>query len=364
MDAIMSRFYFNPRYGLSSQKDLYNTLRENGYLVSMKQVKEFFDKQKVNQVFKRPKNVYIPVKCNMNTIGCLQGDLLDIRLFKKKSQGFKYILNVIDVASRYLWSIPVKSKNGKDVSEALTKIVEEFYDIHSRDYGIILSTDMGNEFLNSDVKRLLNEYDIEHKVSLNKGNTSIVERIHQTLWGKLKKYTETYKNMNIIEPLQAMVEKYNNTYHPTVRIKPKKGFQFPYLIPDDLRMKPKNLKKYEIGDKVRYLLDTELFEKKSYTNKFSRIVYYIVGKIGYRYKLSKDKDDEPIDKTYLSRELMEVKESVEPSLNEQQQVNVSNDDVNLQIVRVMNKKQRLKNITKVSNTQQKSITPLSEKRRK
>jgi len=65
--------------------EFYNTLKEEGVNATKKQVKEYLDKQKVNQVFKKPNRDYIPIKCPLGTVGCIQADLLDIRLFKKKA---------------------------------------------------------------------------------------------------------------------------------------------------------------------------------------------------------------------------------------------------------------------------------------
>ena len=50
-----------------------------------------------------------------DTWGC---DLVDMRDLVKQNKGFKYMLNVIDVFSKYAWSIPMKDKTGKTTLDA------------------------------------------------------------------------------------------------------------------------------------------------------------------------------------------------------------------------------------------------------
>ena len=51
-------------------------------------------------------------------------DLVDMQSFSKFNNGIKYLLMVIDVFSKYGWIVPLKSKTGVDVANALSKIFE------------------------------------------------------------------------------------------------------------------------------------------------------------------------------------------------------------------------------------------------
>jgi len=42
-------------------------------------------------------------------------DLVEMQEWSKQNKGFRYMLNVIDVLSKYAWSIPLKNKTGKTV---------------------------------------------------------------------------------------------------------------------------------------------------------------------------------------------------------------------------------------------------------
>ena len=47
-------------------------------------------------------------------------DLADLSSLSKYNSKHKYLLNVIDVFSRFAWSVPLKSKTGKSIKAALT----------------------------------------------------------------------------------------------------------------------------------------------------------------------------------------------------------------------------------------------------
>ena len=43
---------------------------------------------------------------------------------KSYNHGFRYILNVIDVFSKFVWSVPIKDKTGKTITNAFQSIVK------------------------------------------------------------------------------------------------------------------------------------------------------------------------------------------------------------------------------------------------
>ena len=45
-------------------------------------------------------------------------DLVDMSSFSRSNKGYKYLLTVIDVFSKYGWIVPLKTKTGKEVAQA------------------------------------------------------------------------------------------------------------------------------------------------------------------------------------------------------------------------------------------------------
>ena len=51
-------------------------------------------------------------------------DLLDIHQYARQNKGYKFILVVLDIFSRYAWARPLKNKSGKEVANAFEDIIE------------------------------------------------------------------------------------------------------------------------------------------------------------------------------------------------------------------------------------------------
>ena len=51
-------------------------------------------------------------------------DLVDMQSFSKNNKGYKYILMIIDVFSKFGWAIPLKTKTGPEVTEAFQHLWE------------------------------------------------------------------------------------------------------------------------------------------------------------------------------------------------------------------------------------------------
>ena len=70
------------------------------------------------------------------------------------------------------------------------------------------------------MKSLLQDKDIEIYSTHNEGKSVVAERFIRTLKNKIYKHmTSVYKNV-YIDILADIVNKYNNTYHSTIKMKP------------------------------------------------------------------------------------------------------------------------------------------------
>ena len=76
-------------------------------------------------------------------------DLMDMQRFSRVNRGFKYILVVLDVFSRFAWARPLKTKTGKEMAAALREIFQQ-----GRIPGK-LWTDKGTDFWNKNVRYVL-----------------------------------------------------------------------------------------------------------------------------------------------------------------------------------------------------------------
>ena len=52
-------------------------------------------------------------------------DFVDMQAISKCNVGIKYVLNVIDVFSKYAWSTPIRDQIGKPIVETFEAILKE-----------------------------------------------------------------------------------------------------------------------------------------------------------------------------------------------------------------------------------------------
>ena len=108
-------------------------------------------------------------------------DLVDMSAFSRDNRGFKYLLSIIDVFSKYGWLVPLKDKKGTTVRDAFRTV---FKDRTPKK----LWTDKGTEFYNREMKDLLQKHDVELYSTENEEKSSVVERWNRTMKEKMFKY--------------------------------------------------------------------------------------------------------------------------------------------------------------------------------
>ena len=79
-------------------------------------------------------------------------DLADMQLISKFNKGFRFLLCVIDIFSKYAWVIPLKDKKGVSIVNAFQKILKESDRSEAKSKGRKpnkIWVDKGSEFYNS-----------------------------------------------------------------------------------------------------------------------------------------------------------------------------------------------------------------------
>ena len=200
-------------------------------------------------------------------------DLIDLRSHSKQNSGYKYILMVIDVFSKFGWAVPLKSKTGAAVAEALKSIFEE-------ETPKKLWVDKGGEFYNKTLDSILKKRGIEIYSTHNEEKCSVVERWNRTIKTQLYKYFSangTYRYLDILQPL---IDKYNNTRHHSTGFTPidaKKLINHDRVFKNLFFKKGKKRKvlpKLKFGDKVRITKKKPLFDK-GYTINWTNKIYTV-----------------------------------------------------------------------------------------
>ena len=105
-------------------------------------------------------------------------DLVEMNSLSKFNKGFKYLLMVIDVFSKYGWIIPLRTKTGAALEIALKQIFKERIPTS-------LWSDKEKEFNNKTMKEQLKKNGVILYSTENEEKSSVVERWNRTMKGKI-----------------------------------------------------------------------------------------------------------------------------------------------------------------------------------
>ena len=240
-------------------------------------------------------------------------DLVEMQHFSKWNKGFRYLLMVLDIFSKYGWIRAMKDKKGNTVAEGLKSI---FKDGRTPEY---LWTDKGKEYYNKDVKDLLSKHKITLYSTENEEKSSICERWNRTIKTMMWKRFTIQGNTQYLDILPKILKQYNNTKHRSIKMTPveasmkkNEGLVYFNLYGDMETSKQKP--KFKIGDKVRISkYKRNLFDKGYTPNWTGTEEVFTVDKIQYTnpitYKL-KDLNNEEIQGSFYEPELLIAKQDV------------------------------------------------------
>ena len=100
----------------------------------------------------------------------------------KNNKGYRYILVVVDIFSKFGWTIPLKNKYAQSITDAFTQIIKT-----SRRKPNLLETDDGKESVNKIFSEFLNNHNIKRYSRNTALGAVFAERFLRTLRNLLKK---------------------------------------------------------------------------------------------------------------------------------------------------------------------------------
>ena len=194
------------------------------------------------------RKVYSQFKDNISVV-----DLVDMQTLSRKNKGIKYLLRAIDLYSKYAFVIPLKDKKGISIVNAFKKTIKQSNRKPNK-----IWVDQGGEFYNNVFEKWLSDNDINMYPTYNEGKSVVAERFLRTLKNKLYKHmTATGKNV-YYDVLDDVVNKYNNTEHSTIKIKPIDVGDNKRVYIDEHNEKDS---RFKVGDRVRISRYKSIFTK-------------------------------------------------------------------------------------------------------
>ena len=194
-------------------------------------------------------------------------DLCDMQLISKFNEGFRFLLCVIDMFSKYAWVVPLKDKKSISIVNAFQKILGK-----SERKPHKIWVDKGSEFYNNSFKKWLKDNDNDMHSIHDEGTSVVAERFMRTLKNKIYKYMTAISKNAYIDKLDDIVNEYNNTYHRTIKMKPVDVKENTYI---DFEKKVNDKDpKFKVGDHVRVSKYENIFAE-GYMPNWSEEVFII-----------------------------------------------------------------------------------------
>ena len=241
-----------------------------------------------------------------------QLDLMDMQSLARFNDGFRYVLVAIDVFSRHAWATPIKSKGGRDVTEAFQSITQQEREPYC------IQTDKGKEFVNKIFQAHLKSENIIFFTSENDDiKASLVERLNRSLKEKLWRYFSHKHTYRYIDVLDAVVTSYNHTHHKTLKMAPvdvkaenSETVFYRHDTPSKKQIKQvwkKGGRRSDVavGDRVRMLRAEKPFDK-GYEANWSEEVFNVGRVLGDRGFELEDDTGEVVKGVFYPEEVQKV----------------------------------------------------------
>jgi len=233
-----------------------------------------------------------------------QMDLVDMQKYAKENRGFRYILTIIDVMSRFLRAVPVKNKTAGAIVDALKTVLKRAKPKN-------IQTDDGTEFFNAKMRSLFKKHNIHHYSTKSGQKVAVLERAHRTLRTRMQRYFTKKNSHRYTNVLSDLVDSYNKTPHSAHGMKPADITvkDEPELYKRLYNQTQISKFRFKVGDLVRISKAQRLF-RKGYLAGWTEEVF----KITTRYPTNpqtyiiSDLRGREIDGRFYAQELQKIAE--------------------------------------------------------
>jgi hypothetical protein len=244
-----------------------------------------------------------------------QIDLIEVGYMSKKNSGIRYLLSIIDSASRFAWVIPLKNKKAEHVAAKFDEFIGALDRPPARCH-----SDRGNEF-RGDFKKVLDKHNIKQTFPLTSAHAPTVERFNQSIQGILYRYLKSEGSGRYIDQLDNLVSIYNRRVHSSIKPMTPEEADMDDNKSALARRLLKNYSKFFLkskkagrqslaqGDRVLISRDKKTFHR-GYNDQFNEEVYIIdsvnTDKVLPLYRLRLEAEDEVLEGYFYKEELQKL----------------------------------------------------------
>jgi hypothetical protein len=187
---------------------------------------------------------------------------MDLVEMRQPDNGYKYILNIVDVLTKRAISKPLKSKTTDEVLGTLDTIFKQTKTkpdkIWSDNEGCLIGK-VGKEFFNN--------HNIVNYQTYGKVHNCVVERFNRTQKFNIENMRQNEDTKKWVKFIKPFTDTYNNTKHTTTKQTPNEALNNPVKSLSNLQKKyneprKESRKSYDVGDRVRISVKKGVFNKE------------------------------------------------------------------------------------------------------
>ena len=321
-EDYLASIYYDPKHAAAygGVDKLYRAVRKEGkFVIGRTKIRNWLLKQEDYAVhreergkFKRRKVVapYVDYQWDVDTA--------NMEYYKKGNDGYAYFLLAVDILSKFVWTVALRTRTGKEMVHALQQILEKGRKASN------IRSDKGTEFANKDVKQFLKKEGIHFFVTQNIVKASYAERAIKSIKSRIVRYMTHKQTHRWVDILPAITDSYNKTYHRSIKrssasVKISDSVDLWKLqyqsTPKTTKTKTQKLThvasyKFKVGDLVRVSFIRRQFQRE-YDERWSRELFVVNRRFMRenipQYQL-KDYSGEIISGTFYQNQLIKAYE--------------------------------------------------------
>ena len=226
-------------------------------------------------------------------LSLIQMDIFDMQNYTRTNKGYKYILCIIDVFTRKVWTYTMKKKDNDNVQESFKKFLQQS-GIQNNTPTILMS-DNDSTFINKSFQEILEKNKIIHQPNIIDDHHALglIDRFARTIKTIFTRLFVQTKSDNWIDHIDEIVGNYNNNGHTAIdNIKPndaflKKNLKKIYNINYEKSLFNISVSDIDVNDKVRIKLKGKF--RKGTDARYTDEVYTVTKVRGNSITLDDDK---------------------------------------------------------------------------
>lgn len=294
--TLLHNLYYVNGQASVPKAELYRRAKAINPAITHQVVKEFLAQQLNEQLLTRP---ILPTQYNTIIAHHPRHEYqIDLMIYDRyEYRGYQYVLQVIDVYSRYLSSEPLKIREQETIVYTLEKVI--FPVMGSPE---IIRCD--NEFNTATFRAMCHRHNIHPIYSYvdEPNKNAIVERVNGTIARMLQKWRIATGQANWPAVLPSIIKTYNASRHSTTKAAPIDIFEGREPNKQEYIILPPA---YQPGDIVRINLIKGRLTKGDVA-RWSTRTYRITELVGHRYRLQTTNEDIVHQRLFKDYELLKV----------------------------------------------------------